>query len=479
MTFTFLPLSDIDTKSRTHDKQEAHASNITTEAATSSGVITIFCDVTEHNSRSPTPPITTTSITPAQVDMGQFIHAVRWKLYQPWQPVRRVQNKTMLDSTGMFHWCREVPLEKATLTHREAALMNFQDHIVVSIFGEFNSPLIGLRDFVMPLRTSNLAYDELKPIIFLGELSYLKREWTSIQYFPKLFLFPGSGLSCANLRSVNIYKCSMCVIMSSVLTGETKQYMEDTECILATLNMRSMNLRHRPSSSASMNMPGQKESLPWIPVITELKKTSNITFINEGNNIPKHAETEHHLTSIYATGSVFSEYFLDSLMPMTYFNWQVLALLQTLVTGGSTPELEQQLADEDTLTKCSPHAEHAALRDRCKLSLIPLTDPRFRFSEGDTYGNVFCKALESCNIICIGIYRLMDSTSPVQSRYVITRPVKHFPLLTTYLLYCVVPFVEQPSISEFGGQQLTSIEPFPQEEVLQSSEILSTFSKSV
>ncbi|KAM8919586.1 LOW QUALITY PROTEIN: potassium channel subfamily U member 1-like [Pelodytes ibericus] len=389
-------------------------------------------------------------------------HKVR-KLYHLWQPIR-VQSKTMLDSTGMFHWCKEVPLETAALTHREAALMNFQDHIVVSIFGEFNSTLIGLRDFIMPLSTSNLAYDELKPIIFLGELSYRKREWTSIQYFPKLYLFPGSGLSCANLRSVNIYKCSMCVIMSSVLTGETKQYMEDTECILATLNMRSMNLRHRPSTSGnttSMNMPGQKESLPWIPVITELKKATNITFINEENKIPKHAETEPHLTSIYATGSVFSEYFLDALMPMTYFNWQVLALLQTLVTGGSTPELEEQLADEDTLTKC-PHAEHAALRDRCKLSLIPLIDPRFPFNEA-------LEAIRPMEIVENNFY----------VKYVITRPVKHFPLLATDLLYCVVPFQEQPSISEFGGQQFTTIEPFPQEEVLQSSEIVSTFSKSV
>ncbi|KAM8972343.1 calcium-activated potassium channel subunit alpha-1-like [Pelodytes ibericus] len=391
----------------------------------------------------------------------------------PRQPIRRVHSKTMLDSTGMFHWCKEVPLEKAALTHREAALMNFQDHIVVSIFGESNSTLIGLRDFVMPLRTSNLAYEELKPIIFLGELSYMKREWTSIQYFPKLFLFPGSGLSCANLRSVNISKCSMCVIMSSVWTGETKQYMEDTECILATLNMRSMNLRHRPSSSASMNMPGQKEPLSSIPVITELKKASNITFISEDNKIPKHAETDPHLTSTFATGSVFSEYFLDALMPLTYFNWQVLGLLQTLVTGGSTPELEEQLADEDTLIKSSPHAAHDALRDRCKLCLIPLTDPRFQFSEGDTYGNIFCKELESSNVICIGIYRLMDATSPIQSRYVITRPVKHFLLLPTDLLYCVAPFQEHPSVSAFGGQELKTIKPVLQDEVLLNSEKLS------
>ncbi|XP_053319761.1 potassium channel subfamily U member 1 [Spea bombifrons] len=183
------------------------------------------------------------------------------------------EGQTALDSTGMFHWCKEVPLEKAVLTHKAAVYKNFHNHIVVSVFGDSNSTLIGLRDFVMPLRASNLTYDELKPIVFLGPLNYLEREWKYIENFPQLFVFPGSGLSSVNLRSVNIHSCSMCAIISSIWTGKTTQYMEDTECILSTIKMRSMIPEATAADSDLLCLSDQKKPAPRIPVITELSKS--------------------------------------------------------------------------------------------------------------------------------------------------------------------------------------------------------------
>lgn len=69
------------------------------------------------------------------------------------------------------------------------AVLYLQDHILVCVFGDANSPLIGLQDFVMPLRATNLLYHELKDIVLLGPLEYLQREWKFIQNFPKLWLF--------------------------------------------------------------------------------------------------------------------------------------------------------------------------------------------------------------------------------------------------------------------------------------------------
>ncbi|MEE6479100.1 hypothetical protein FKM82_012127 [Ascaphus truei] len=99
---------------------------------------------------------------------------------------------TVLDSTGMFHWCKAVSLEQAILTHGTASDKDLHNHIVVSVFADNNSTLIGLRNFVMPLRTSNFTFKELKHIVFVGSLKYLKREWKTIQNFPKLFVFPVS-----------------------------------------------------------------------------------------------------------------------------------------------------------------------------------------------------------------------------------------------------------------------------------------------
>ncbi|KAM6106815.1 LOW QUALITY PROTEIN: potassium channel subfamily U member 1 [Pterocles gutturalis] len=93
-------------------------------------------------------------------------------------------SRGILDSTGMSHWCDAVPLHEALVSSKEQAEANLQDHIVC-IFGDANSPLTGLQDFMMPLRASNFIYHELKDIVLLGSLEYLQ-EWKFIQNFPKL-----------------------------------------------------------------------------------------------------------------------------------------------------------------------------------------------------------------------------------------------------------------------------------------------------
>lgn len=65
-------------------------------------------------------------------------------------------------------------------------------HVVVCIFGDVKSALIGVRNFVMPLRASNFHYHELKHIVFVGSLEYLKREWETLHNFPKVSILPVS-----------------------------------------------------------------------------------------------------------------------------------------------------------------------------------------------------------------------------------------------------------------------------------------------
>jgi len=65
-------------------------------------------------------------------------------------------------------------------------------HIILCIFGDGKSPLLGLRNFVMPLRASNFHYHELKQIILLGAVDFIKREWASVCNFPKISVLPVS-----------------------------------------------------------------------------------------------------------------------------------------------------------------------------------------------------------------------------------------------------------------------------------------------
>ena len=59
-------------------------------------------------------------------------------------------------------------------------------HIILCIFGDKDSPLLGLRNFVMPLRASNFHYHELKEIILLGDVECIRREWETVCNFPKI-----------------------------------------------------------------------------------------------------------------------------------------------------------------------------------------------------------------------------------------------------------------------------------------------------
>ena len=48
-------------------------------------------------------------------------------------------------------------------------------HVVVCLFADPDSPLIGLRNLVMPLRASNFHYHELKHVVIVGSVEYIKR----------------------------------------------------------------------------------------------------------------------------------------------------------------------------------------------------------------------------------------------------------------------------------------------------------------
>jgi potassium large conductance calcium-activated channel subfamily M alpha protein 1 len=74
----------------------------------------------------------------------------------------------------------------------EASMTVLCNHVVVCLFADDKSPLIGLRNLVMPLRASNFHYKELKHVVIVGNYEYLTREWKTLQNFPKLSILPVS-----------------------------------------------------------------------------------------------------------------------------------------------------------------------------------------------------------------------------------------------------------------------------------------------
>lgn len=95
-------------------------------------------------------------------------------------------------------------------TRSEAAMTVLSGHVVVCIFGDVKSALIGLRNFVMPLRASNFHYHELKHIVFVGSLEYLKREWETLHNFPKVSILPVNIVKILRLLGHLQYKDVFC-----------------------------------------------------------------------------------------------------------------------------------------------------------------------------------------------------------------------------------------------------------------------------
>lgn len=385
-------------------------------------------------------------------------------------------NVKKYDSTGMFHWCPSKDIEKVILTRSEAAMTVLSGHVVVCIFGDVKSALIGLRNLVMPLRASNFHYHELKPIVFVGSLEYLKREWETLHNFPKVSILPGTPLSRADLRAVNINLCDMCVILSANQNNIDDASLQDKECILASLNIKSMlfddSIGVLQANSQGFTPPGMDRSSPEnspvhglvrqtsvttganIPIITELVNDSNVQFLDQDDD--DDPDTELYLTQPFACGTAFAVSVLDSLMSATYFNDNILTLIRTLVTGGATPELEGLLAEENALRGGYSTPQTLANRDRCRVAQLALYDGPFAdLGDGGCYGDLFCKALKTYNMLCFGIYRLRDAHLNTQSqctkRYVITNPPYAFELVPSDLIFCLMQFDHN------AGQSRTSL----------------------
>jgi potassium large conductance calcium-activated channel subfamily M alpha member 1 len=60
------------------------------------------------------------------------------------------------------------------------------NHVVVCLFADAHSALIGLRNLIMPLRASNFEYEELKHVIIVGDKDYVRKEWKSLANFPRI-----------------------------------------------------------------------------------------------------------------------------------------------------------------------------------------------------------------------------------------------------------------------------------------------------
>ncbi|XP_074041110.1 calcium-activated potassium channel slo [Leptinotarsa decemlineata] len=376
------------------------------------------------------------------------------------------------DSTGMFHWGPARNLEECLLDRNQAAMTVLNGHVVVCLFADPDSPLIGLRNLVMPLRASNFHYHELKHVVIVGSVDYIRREWKMLQNLPKISVLNGSPLSRADLRAVNVNLCDMCCILSAKVPSNDDPTLADKEAILASLNIKAMTFDDTIGVLSQAN--GAKEAgtpvgSPIIlqrrgsvyganvPMITELVNDSNVQFLDQDDD--DDPDTELYLTQPFACGTAFAVSVLDSLMSTTYFNQNALTLIRSLITGGATPELELILAEGAGLRGGYSTADSLSNRDRCRVGQISLYDgPLAQFGETGKYGDLFVAALKQFGMLCIGLYRFRDTSSSCDAsskRYVITNPPDDFQLLPTDQVFVLMQFDPGLEYKQVRGKTAT------------------------
>ncbi|KAJ8005849.1 hypothetical protein DPEC_G00122180 [Dallia pectoralis] len=438
------------------------------------------------------------------------------------QQVGQTEEHVGLDSTGLFHWCPPVSLQAVSLTRQSASAVALQDHIVVCVFGDGGSSLLGLGDFMMPLRASSLTTPELRTVVFLGEPDYFSREWPNIQYFPNIYFMPGSPLCGADLRALRVERCAMVVVLSSLSScSDTEPCMQDKETIHFCVNLyhirfkpetgpHSQSPSQSPSQSSSLSsslspcfryrqpapeqdigqgfgqrrgpsndslfhapvVPEKTEVTPahstgaTVPLLVELghvvmenmfkitlslsMNISNVCFVNEADS--QEDISNLTLTQAFSVGSVFSVDLLDSLMATTYFNANVPGLICTLVTGGDTPLLEAQLSEDNQLRRGEMSLKMWALRQRSKLAQLALQDEPLRSLACEHFKELFCRALDLLEILCFGLYRLLDAPNPFRRRFVITNPPAELLLLPSDRVFCSVPFHQSHLLTQRRAQ---------------------------
>ncbi|XP_052123890.1 calcium-activated potassium channel slowpoke [Frankliniella occidentalis] len=361
------------------------------------------------------------------------------------------------DSTGMFHWSPARSLEDCILDRNQAAMTVLNGHVVVCLFADPDSPLIGLRNLVMPLRASNFHYHELKHVVIVGSVEYIRREWKMLQNLPKISVLNGSPLSRADLRAVNVNLCDMCVILSAKVPSNDDPTLADKEAILASLNIKAMTfddtigvLSQGQNEEAALTPVGspivlQRRGSVYganVPMITELVNDTNVQFLDQDDD--DDPDTELYLTQPFACGTAFAVSVLDSLMSTTYFNQNALTLIRSLITGGATPELELILAEGAGLRGGYSTLDSLSNRDRCRVGQVSLFDgPLAQFGESGKYGDLFVLALKSYGMLCIGLYRFRDTSNSCDAsskRYVITNPPDDFALLPTDQVFVLMQF---------------------------------------
>ncbi len=103
---------------------------------------------------------------------------------------------------------------------------------------------------------------------------------------------------------------------------------------------------------------------------------SNVQFLDHDEKDKTY--TDLYMTLPFACGTAFAISVLDCIMSTAYFNDNALTLIRTLITGGTTSELEHILAEGRGVSSGPFTSENIFHRDRPRITQISLFEGEFK-----------------------------------------------------------------------------------------------------
>ena len=287
------------------------------------------------------------------------------------------------DGDFQVHVCDPMPLDDCTLnpdllsitdlSYRTKA-RSIKNHVVLCLFANGDSPLLGLHNFLKPLRNKHLPLESIKPVVIVCERAFIEKEWPIIRNIPKVYHVDGSPLLWTNLRAARVRKCSVCVVLTSLPNVSYHDpAINDKEVILCSLSIQKRLKK--------LN----KKAL----IITDLRQESNVQFLDFGDE--DKPDERIYKAQPFACGEAFSASMFDSVTSSVYHGPGTLHLVEDLIHSAGTKTL-------------------------CQVVSMPIYGTNF---SGRAYGEFYNAQLKENNI-CLGIYRKLPS-SDTQS-YVISCP---------------------------------------------------------
>ena len=255
-----------------------------------------------------------------------------------------------------------------------------RDHIVLCIFADDNSPLLGLHNFLKPLRREHLPPDSIKPVVIISEKAFIEKEWSIIRSISNIYLVVGSPLRWANLKAANVTECSVCVVLSALATSSGHELaMEDKEAILCSLSIQK-------------KLKAAKREVQ-IQIITDLRQESNVQFLDLGDE--DEPNEGFYKAQPFACGEAFSDSIFNSITTSAFYGPGSLYLVEDLIHASGT-------------------------NTACQVFLLWISITGF---SGKTFKQFYNAELKKFNI-CLGISRKLSSRDGERSfrRYVITSP---------------------------------------------------------